>query len=248
MTTNPDTTASSLLELRDVARHFAAVDDADAPEVLRGVHLTVSNGESVAIVGPSGSGKSTLLNIIGGLSRPTRGTVRFDGDDIYAKSDRDLAAFRNRHVGFVFQSHNLLPQCSAIENVLIPTLVHPDDALRADAPKRGRELLERVGLGDRLTHRPGQLSGGECQRVAVVRALINRPRLILADEPTGSLDEDSSDQLADLLAQLNEDDGLTFIIVTHSMALAARMGTGYALRHGTLEPWSAREPAATHPA
>ena len=236
---SPDT--SPLLELIDITKSYPSVDGVAAPEVLRGISLTVDAGESLAIIGPSGSGKSTLLNIIGALIEPTSGKVHFEGQDLYAKDETELAAFRNQCIGFVFQSHHLLPQCSALENVLIPTLVSPDVALKISAPERARELLASVGLGDRLSHRPGQMSGGECQRVAVVRALINQPKVILADEPTGSLDEESAQQLGDLLAALHRDHGVTLMTVTHSLTLAAQMQRGYMLRRGELELWSNNE-------
>ncbi|MHC4949302.1 MAG: ABC transporter ATP-binding protein [Planctomycetota bacterium] len=236
--------AAHRLEAVDVVKAYAAVGGADAvdgagaPPVLQGVSLTLDAGESVAIVGPSGCGKSTLLNVLGALVRPTSGTVRFEGEDLYARDETALAAFRNRCLGFVFQAHHLLPQCSALENVLVPTVVHPDADLRRGAVERARSLLDRVGLADRMAHRPGQLSGGECQRVAVARALVNRPRLVLADEPTGSLDEAASDRLIDLLTDLHRADGVTLGTVTHASRLAARMERGLALRHGRLEPWT----------
>src|SRR5262249_34509948 len=159
--------------------------------------------DSLAIIGPSGSGKSTLLNIIGTLDRPTLGTIQLDGQDLTALDDLALADLRNRQVGFIFQGHHLLPQCTVLENVLVPTLASKDRHLRSTAPDRARGLLDRVGLGARLEHRPGQLSGGERQRVAVVRALINQPKLLLADEPTGALDRASAANLAQLLVDLN---------------------------------------------
>src|SRR5687767_5644472 len=165
-------------------------------------------------MGPSGSGKSTLLHLLGTLDRPTHGTVRLDGADPFALPEPQLADFRNRSIGFIFQGHHLLPQCTVLENVLIPTLASSDRPLRASAPKRARELLDRVGLAHRLEHRPGQLSGGERQRVAVVRALINQPKLLLADEPTGSLDRASADNMAQLLAELNREQNVTLITVT----------------------------------
>ena len=192
-------------------------------EVLASVDLEVHAGETVAIVGPSGSGKSTLLNVIGGLVVPTSGSVRFAGREVSALSANALAEFRNRSIGFVFQAHHLLPQCTALENVLVPTLVDPDRQRRAAAAVRARELLDHVGLGARLHHRPASLSGGECQRVAVVRALINRPPLLLADEPTGSLDAHAADELGELLLALNARESVALITVTHSLRLAARM-------------------------
>ena len=204
-----------------------------APEVLKGVDLEVAVGASLAIVGPSGSGKSTILNIVGGLLPPTSGAVRFDGADVLAMDADALAAFRSRSVGFIFQSHHLLPQLSALENVLVPTLVL-DAQAKVGAEARARSLLEDVGLADRTDHRPAQLSGGECQRVAVVRALINQPRLVLADEPTGQLDKASGDQLADLLAGLNERQGVALVTVIHEERLAARMQEVLVLEDGKL--------------
>jgi len=224
-----------LLELIRVGMRYEGPAAAAGPEVLRDVSLEVRAGESLAVIGPSGSGKSTLLNIIGTLDRPTSGTVLLDGANPCEMDDRRLAAFRNRHVGFVFQLHHLLPQCTALENVLVPTLA--GEAPGDDARSRAQGLLERVGLGERLSYRPGQLSGGECQRVAVVRALINRPRLLLADEPTGSLDRRSAEALADLLVQLNREEALAMIVVTHSADLARRMGRVLELRDGTLAEW-----------
>ena len=224
-----------LLELDAVSKHYGAADSPTCVRVLDGLNLRVEAGASLAIVGPSGCGKSTLLNIVGGLDRPTTGAIRLDGRDLGALLDAELAAIRNRTIGFVFQQHHLLPQCSVLENVLIPTLAtrrsRPDRQADAD---RARDLLERVGLADRQHHRPGQLSGGESQRVALVRALINQPRLLLADEPTGSLDQTTAGDLANLLADLHADQGITLIVVTHSRELAARMGTLYTLDKGRL--------------
>ena len=204
--------------------------------MLRDVTLEIGRGESVAIVGPSGSGKSTLLNIMGTLDRPSSGQVLLDGQELSRLDDIQLAAVRNRGIGFIFQSHHLLPQCTVLENVLVPTLPTKDAALRNGAAVRARRLLEKVGLGARLTHRPGQLSGGERQRVAVVRALINQPKLLLADEPTGALDRASALNLADLLVQLNREEGVTLIVVTHALDLAKRMERVLELRDGRLSP------------
>jgi ABC-type lipoprotein export system ATPase subunit len=220
------------LQVSDVRKDFATQND--RVEVLRGISFEMTQGDSLAITGPSGSGKSTLLNIIGGLATPTAGQVCFDAADLHALSADALAAFRNREMGYVFQAHHLLPQCTALENVLVPTLIDPDRARRAAAVERGEALLELVGLGARIGHRPSRLSGGECQRVAVVRALINRPRLLLADEPTGSLDAASSDLLGELLIELNQREAVALITVTHSTRLAARMQHTYELREGRL--------------
>ena len=224
--------AEPIAELRGVSQSYGSL------QVLEGVDLAVASGESIAIVGPSGSGKTTLLNLLGTLERPAAGQVRFDGRDLAQLGPRDLAALRNQDIGLVFQSHHLLPQCSALENVLVPTLA-ARQVDRAAAVERGRDLLARVGLGEREGHRPGQLSGGECQRVAVVRALIRGPRLLLADEPTGSLDAAAADSLADLLCRLNADESVALVTVTHSARLAARMGRVLALERGRLVPATA---------
>jgi lipoprotein-releasing system ATP-binding protein len=201
--------------------------------VLSDVTLTLKRGEAASIMGPSGAGKSTLLYIAGALEPPTSGVVTLDGTNPYRLPERDLAAFRNRAVGFVFQDHCLLPQCTALENVLLPALVATD---REDYPRRARELLEQVGLGDRMDHRPAELSGGERQRAAIARALIRRPLLLLCDEPTGDLDEASAAVVADLLVDLAARRESILIVVTHNPGLAARLPLGYELRHATLHP------------
>jgi len=223
-----------LLKLIDVCKRYESPTGTEAVPVLRDVTLEIQRGESVAIVGPSGSGKSTLLNIMGTLDRPSSGQVLLDGRELSQLDDIQLAAVRNREIGFIFQSHHLLPQCTVLENVLVPTLANKDAALRNGAVERAKRLLEKVGLGARLTHRPGQLSGGERQRVAVVRALINQPKLLLADEPTGALDRAAAQNLADLLVQLNREEGVTLIVVTHALDLAKRMGRVLELRDGWL--------------
>jgi len=224
-----------ILELENVTKRYdAPAGGGDVPPVLAGISLTLRAGESLAIVGPSGSGKSTLLNIMGTLDRPTSGRVLFDGQNLASLGDEALAAIRNRRIGFVFQLHHLLPQCTALENVLVPTLAGAATAPASEMQDRAQQLLERVGLGERLAYRPGQLSGGERQRVAVARALINRPALLLADEPTGSLDRAASEHLASLLAELNREQGVTLVVVTHSAALAAKMARRLELRDGHL--------------
>jgi len=227
-------TPAPLLKLVNVTRRYDSSANAAALTVLNDVSLEVARGESLAIVGPSGSGKSTLLHIIGTLDRPTSGSVALDGQDLIALNDQRLAAVRNRQVGFVFQSHYLLPQCTVLENVLVPTLASAEAAVRDRAGERAERLLNRVGLGERKSHRPGELSGGERQRVAVVRALINQPQLLLADEPTGSLDHASAQQLGQLLLELNREEGVTLIVVTHARDLAQRMGRVLELRDGAL--------------
>jgi len=226
--------ADPLLRLINVTKRYAGVGDASV-SVLAGIDLTVERGESLAIVGPSGSGKSTLLNIIGTLDTPSSGTVELEGQDLSQVRGAALAALRNRRLGFVFQAHYLLPQCTVFENVLVPTLATNNEVIRDGAPDRARRLLERVGLSQRLNHRPGQLSGGERQRVAVVRALINEPQLLLADEPTGALDRVSADQLGQVLLDLNRETRVTLIVVTHALSLARKMERVLELRDGRLD-------------
>jgi lipoprotein-releasing system ATP-binding protein len=199
--------------------------------VLRDVTLSLDAGESACVMGPSGSGKSTLLYILGGLEPPTSGTVQLDGHDPYALSADALAAFRNRDVGFVLQDHCLLPQCTVLENVLVPTLVGEADAA---APDRAKTLLEQVGLGERLHHRPAELSGGEKQRAAIARALIRQPRLILCDEPTGNLDAETAATVADLLIALHAKQQAIMVLVTHSEALGSRFTRRWAMNRGVL--------------
>lgn len=201
-------------------------------EVLRGVNLTVHAGEFVAIVGESGTGKSTLLHLLGALDRPTAGTVTFGGEDVFKKDDEALAAFRNRHVGFVFQFHHLLPEFTALENAAMPALI-AGQSVRQAAP-RATDLLERLGLGPRLNHRPGQLSGGEQQRVAVARALMNAPDVVLMDEPSGNLDEKTADALHDEIVRLARDERRAFVVVTHNPALAARADRLFRMETGHL--------------
>lgn len=225
-----------LLEAVHVTKRYAdPAGDDGGPEVLRGVDLRLTAGESLAVVGPSGSGKSTLLNILGTLDDPTEGNVRLSGRDLTNLAETEKATLRNREIGFVFQLHHLLPQCSVLENVLIPTLVLPKPH-RVGCDERARSLLERVGLAARLDHRPGQLSGGERQRVAVVRALINQPKLLLADEPTGSLDHAAAMNLTELLVELNCETGITLVLVTHSPEIARQMARVLELRDGRLVP------------
>jgi ABC-type lipoprotein export system ATPase subunit len=223
-----------LLKLIGVTRRYDAPGNAGALTVLSDVSLELGRGDSLAIVGPSGSGKSTLLQIIGTLDRPTSGSVSLGGQDLNGLDDLQIATVRNRQIGFVFQAHYLLPQCTVWENVLVPTLACSDAALRDGAGERAERLLKRVGLGERKSHRPGELSGGERQRVAVVRALINQPKLLLADEPTGSLDHASAQALGQLLLELNREEGVTLIVVTHARDLARRMGRVLELKDGRL--------------
>ena len=232
---------SVILELKNVSREFGLPSGAGSLTVLKDVSLKVEQGGSVAVVGPSGSGKSTLLNIMGALDRPTSGQVLFDGEDYSNREEDDLARIRNQEIGFIFQLHHLLPQCTALENVLIPTI--PSNP-RGNAPElrmRAEGLLERVGLGGRRDHFPAQLSGGELQRVAAVRALINRPKIVLADEPTGSLDKASTTELGGILTRMNREEETTLIVVTHSMELAGLMDRIYLLEDGRLTEYDHEE-------
>ena len=213
-----------MLEVTGLAKSYPT--PRGALDILSGVDLTLRPGEAASIVGPSGSGKSTLLYVLGALEPPTAGTVTLDGVDPFTLAPTELAAFRNRRVGFVFQDHLLLPQCTVLENVLIPTLV--GDSMDG-AGDRARELLGRAGLGDRLDHRPGELSGGERQRVALARALIRRPPLLLCDEPTGNLDRAAGEVVADMLFDLHGRQETVLLVVTHNVELAARCPIRYRL-------------------
>ncbi len=203
--------------------------------ILAGVSFTLERGAAIAIMGPSGSGKSTLLYILGALDPPSSGTVTLDGQDPFTLNDREQAAFRNRRIGFVFQDHSLLPQCSVLENVLAPTLVAPPAERSAEGDEaRARTLLAQVGLADRLDHRPAELSGGEKQRAALARALIRSPLLLLCDEPTGNLDRASADVVAGLLLELQAARETILVVVTHSAALAERFPVRYEVNEGML--------------
>jgi len=204
--------------------------------ILRNVDLSLNRGDALAVTGPSGSGKSTLLYIVGLLDELTAGTIEVLGSDPTSMSESELAKFRNEHLGFIFQDHHLLPQCTVLENVLIPLLA--GKGVADDDEKRAHEVLTRVGLADRVTHRPAQLSGGERQRVAVCRALINQPEILLADEPTGNLDHATADAVGDLLLELSREQNVLLICVTHSVELAGRFSQHLELRDGRLEPAS----------
>ncbi len=216
------------LKLSEVRKTFQT--EAGPVEVLRGVTFALAGGENVAVTGPSGSGKSTLLHLIGTLDEPTSGTIEIDGLRPFSLSEPEQAAFRSQVIGFVFQDHHLLPQYSVFENVLIPTLALGQSG--EDQRQQARQLLERVGLSHRLDHRPAALSGGERQRAAVARALINRPRLLLCDEPTGNLDSNTADKVADLLFELHREAGAILMVVTHSLALADRFQRRFELKEG----------------
>jgi len=214
-----------VLEVRNLSKEYPTA--AGNLLVLRGIDLTLRPGDSASIIGPSGSGKSTLLYILGALEPPTAGSVRLDGVDPYRLDEKNLATFRNERIGFVFQDHHLLPQCSVVENVLVPTLVARthDGSLE----RRARSLLDQVGLGHRVGHRPHELSGGEKQRVALARALILEPKLILCDEPTGNLDHESMETIASLLLDLHRIRKTILVVVTHNLELAARFSARYSL-------------------
>jgi lipoprotein-releasing system ATP-binding protein len=224
-----------VVELNNVSKSYINPGTNITREVLVDIDLKVNSGDTIAIVGPSGSGKSTLLNILGTLDLPPSGSVLFKGEEISSFSEKQLSQIRNSSIGFVFQLHHLLPQLSLIENILVPTIPQRKKNSSKELTTRAMELLHGVGLADRIHQRPGQLSGGECQRAALVRALINNPEVILADEPTGSLDHDSALQLGDLLLDINKKHNVALVVVTHSLTLAERMNTIYRLANGTLK-------------
>lgn len=222
-------------EFQSVVREYRGAADTPGQRVLDGISLSIAPGESVAITGPSGCGKSTLLNLLGTLDRPDAGKVLLFGEDVSALDETRLSALRAQRIGFIFQLHHLLPQCSALENVLVPVLALPQQPDQKAVTQRATDLLARVGLADHLHKRPAVLSGGERQRVAVVRALINKPGLILADEPTGALDADNAAALTELLAGLTKSEGASLVLVTHDPALAARMDRTLRLDRGAVK-------------
>jgi lipoprotein-releasing system ATP-binding protein len=201
-------------------------------EVLKGLNLHIATGESLAVVGVSGSGKSTLIHILGTLDHPTSGTILFDGVDVFTWSEQRLSGFRNRKIGFVFQFHNLLPEFSALENAMMPALIRRTP--KAEARRKAAAILGEVGLGDRMTHKPGELSGGEQQRVAIARALILEPEILLADEPTGNLDTETGKKIEEVLITLNRTKQITLVVVTHNESLASRMSQQIGLRDGRI--------------
>lgn len=205
-------------------------------DVLRGINLQVSRGESIAIMGTSGSGKSTLLHLLGGLDIPNKGEISVVGKNTTSLTDAERGKLRNESLGFIYQFHHLLPEFTALENVAMPLLIS-DNCDAAAAANSAKELLEKVGLGDRLQHKPGELSGGERQRAAIARAMVTRPECILADEPTGNLDEKTADQVFELMLELKQDVGTSFIMVTHNQSLAEKMDKTYQLHDGLLETY-----------
>lgn len=224
----------NFVELESVTKSYPSPNGEDEVEVFGGISLELAPGSTTAIVGPSGSGKSTLLNLIGALDKPTSGEVRVDGQSLSGMSSAEAALFRNQTVGFVFQSHHLLPSCTVLENVMVPALAGHGGLTGKALQTRAEELLEEVGLEHRTGHRPGEISGGERQRVAVARSLINEPSLLLADEPTGALDKNNSQKLVDLIVSLNASRTLTLLLVTHSEETASRMDAGFLLDEGEL--------------
>ena len=223
-----------IVELDKISKYYQTQDALVKQEVLKELSLNVKKGESIAIIGPSGSGKSTLLNIIGTLDVPNSGIVKLNGAEINELNDNQLAEIRNKHIGFIFQMHHLLPQLSLIENVLVPVVPQKDKTIKKAAYNRAIDLLNSVGLANDIHKHPGQLSGGESQRATVVRALINEPELILADEPTGSLDKKSAEQMGELLTEINKKHQVAMIVVTHSQELANKMDVVYEMLDGKL--------------
>ena len=217
-----------MIELDNITRSFGSL------QVLKGISLKVDNGEVISITGPSGAGKTTLLQIMGSLDRPDGGRVLYDGQDITRMGEKELSAFRNQHIGFVFQFHQLLPEFTALENIMIPMLIAGNGMKQASA--RAKELLEMLGLADRAQHKPSELSGGEKQRIAVARALANQPDVILADEPSGSLDTKNKEELHKLFFNLRDKLGQTFVIVTHDESLAAMTDRTIHLLDGMVQP------------
>mgnify|MGYP003132091368 CR=1 FL=1 len=226
-------TSENVLSCSDLRKNYKSESGSEDLQILRGVNLEIKLGEIAAIVGSSGSGKSTLLHILGGLDRPTSGDVFWGGQSIYKHSQDQLAELRNSHVGFVFQFHHLLPEFTAIENVMMPALIKGNSIHSSE--KRAAELLELFGLNDRREHRPSQLSGGEQQRVSMARALMNRPSIILADEPTGNLDEKNTDIILKLLFDLRDLEGVSIILITHEKEIAKRCDSLYLLQNGVIQ-------------
>jgi lipoprotein-releasing system ATP-binding protein len=224
-----------MIELTNVSKSYPGPEGGEPLSILKDVNFKLPTGSSAAIVGPSGSGKSTLLNIIGALDTPTSGEVKVNGQDLAKLAPKEAAAYRNQTVGFIFQLHHLLPQCTVLENVLIPAMAGHSKETPSALNQRARTLLEKVGLSARATHRPGELSGGERQRVAIARSLINQPKLLLADEPTGALDQGNSGNLLDVLLGLQKDQNLTLLVVTHAPDVAKKLQDVYVVENTSLK-------------
>jgi lipoprotein-releasing system ATP-binding protein len=223
-----------MLELIDISKDYGTPGIPEHVPVLNSLSLRLAEGQSMAIVGPSGCGKSTLLNLIGALDKPTHGQIRFMGQELTTLDEARLAHIRNRQIGFVFQMHHLLPQCTVLENVLVPTLAYPDSGKREYNHQRAVKLIEKMDLSDCMHRRPGELSGGQRQRAAVARALINGPKLLLADEPTGSLDHDTAESVMNILHGLNKTENIALVVVTHARDLARQFEDVRTLRYGLL--------------
>ncbi len=219
-----------MIQVRNLSKTF--LKDGLAIEVLKGLNLHIDTGESLAVVGVSGSGKSTLIHILGTLDHPTSGTILYDNVDVFTWPEQKLAAFRNQKIGFIFQFHNLLPEFTSLENTMMPALIRRMP--KGEAKRRAEAILAEVGLGDRITHKPGELSGGEQQRVAIARALILEPEILLADEPTGNLDTETGKKIEEILVALNRTKRITLIVVTHNQSLADRMSRQIGLRDGRI--------------
>ncbi|MBT3539844.1 MAG: ABC transporter ATP-binding protein [Opitutae bacterium] len=224
----------TFLKLTNISKSYPSPEGEEKVDVFGEVNLEIPKGSSAAIVGPSGSGKSTLLNLIGTLDKPDGGEVYVDGRPTGKFTEVEASEFRNQSIGFIFQSHHLLPQCTVMENVMVPALAGFSNLTEKELQKRAKELLDKVGLSHRVNHRPAEISGGEKQRVAVARALINQPDLLLADEPTGALDKMNSEKLIELLVELNQALALTLLMVTHSPEIASQMKTTYLMEEGKL--------------
>ena len=225
---------SMLLKLTDITKDYFSPDEKNITSVLKGINLEINKGQTIAITGPSGSGKSTLLNIAGTLDQPTSGKIIFNNRNLETMPVKKISQFRNQHIGFIFQMHYLLPQCTALENVLIPSLPNMNKNNRQSYLEKANKLLDKVGMANHKNKKSTLLSGGECQRIAVIRALINSPDIILADEPTGSLDKRNSKNLVHLLLELNKEEQTALILVTHSDETAAHMEKHYSLQEGVL--------------
>lgn len=223
-----------IAELKNVSKSYKNASS-EKREVLKGISFGINQGDTIAIVGPSGSGKSTMLNLLGALDLPDEGNVSIDSEQLSNLTADELALKRNKQIGFIFQQHHLLPQLSLLENVLVPVMLEKNKQKKAKAQKKAFELIELVGLSDKVHQKPGELSVGECQRGAVVRALINSPKLLLADEPTGSLDEANAEKLVDLLVDMSKKENIALVMVTHSSEMAAKLDKQYKLTSGLLK-------------